>query len=840
MRILSAYTVLAVCLILAALPSPAPALTLKEAADALVTRLWSADPPGDVLFSERFEGDLGQWTPDKGWSIVDNPDGGKCARVTSSDEDNEDLILKQHIPVVPGHPIAVCFKTRFVSGGDPLYLRVDFFDAEGKTGKPYARQEQSHEGPQWIENTLIVSDWFPEYTRALTIWFHHVPKANTTSLLSDIRVVDLARPAGALVAAELPKYRALNQQLSRAVIPKTPVAQAWQAIISQQSQGLAAELAACEKLEPGSEGLDRRLGKPATYLTRLTEAVAGLKSGAVTTQRLLAYSTRPVSSQMVLPNAPELPGARLGKLALTACAGETESASLVLWAPDTVRSAMVKLTDLKGSAGTLPAASAEVHWVKCWYQAGTAPRGVTQDRLHKVLVPELLLHDDSLVRVDLESRHNELKLSFPTGPRYVSIDDPTPPNSTWGSNLKFADFPVEDAAALQPTDLPAGQNRQVWITVTVPATAKPGLYQGKVMLTASGAALGEVPISLQVLPFSLPAPLTRYDLTQPFTGSLYYWGELDRGGEGGIGYKLKSEQQFRAELKLMYDHGIVAPAVIWSPGIVYKDEAFFRRHLQIMRDIGMSNRPLYFADSSVIGAPTEPAALEELKANIAKTIRIAAEYGFTGVYFYGIDEARDETLKAERVAWGAVHEAGGKVIVSGFHGQFEAVGDLLDLFNRCGEPAADSAARWHDRGHKIWNYANPQTPAEDPEMYRRNYGLYLWRLDYDGTCTYCFMDSSGTQWNDFDDDTYRDHCLAYPTVDGVVGTLALEGFREGQDDLRYVTALRLLIEKAKTGPAAKQAQAEQAIAWLDALDMRTADLDTVRGEIIRWIGKLGG
>ncbi|MEN6643028.1 MAG: hypothetical protein ABFE08_11320 [Armatimonadia bacterium] len=623
-------------------------------------------------------------------------------------------------------------------------------------------------------------------------------------------------------------------------MPQTPLAKAWQAVIGQQLQGITADLTACEKLEPGSKDLDRRLGRPATYLARLTEAAAGLRNGAVTTQRLLAYSTRPVSSQMVLPNTPVLPGAQLGKLSLTACAGETESASLVLWATEAVASAMVKVTDLKGPGGTISSGTADVRWVKCWYQAGTAPRGVSQDRQHKVLVPELLLHDDSLVRVDLETRHNELKLSFPTGTRYVSIDDPAPPKQSWGSNLKRTDFPVRDAATLQPADLPAGQNKQVWVTVSVPANAKPGLYQGNVVLTAAGTRLGNVPLSLQVLPFRLQSPLTHYDLTQPFTGSLYYWGELDRTGEGGIGYKLKTEQQFRAELKLMYDHGIVAPAMIWSPGIVYKDEPFFRRHLQIMRELGMSKRPLYFADSSVIGAPTDPAALAELKANIAKTIRIAAEYGFTGVYFYGIDEARGETLKSERIAWGAVHEAGGKVIVSGFHGQFEAVGDLLDLFNRAGEPAADNAARWHERGHKIWNYANPQTPAEDPELYRRNYGLYLWRLDYDGACTYCFMDSSGTQWNDFDDDTYRDHCLAYPTVDGVVGTMALEGFREGQDDLRYASTLLLLIERAKTGSSMKQEQARKAGRWLDTLNMSTADLDAVRDEMIRWIGKLGG
>lgn len=823
----------ALSLLIGLLAGPARATTFRDAVAGLLPRLWEASPPGEVLFREDFAaGNLDHWKPDQGWGVVDKPEGGKCAQVVASDQDNEDLILKQQIPVKPGHPIAVCWKTRFVTGSDPLYLRVDFFDETGKTGQPYARQDISREGPQWIENTMVVSDWFPPYTRAITIWFHHVPGAKTTSLLSDIRVVDLAPAAQALVAGELPKAKAQSEQLARAAgtLPRTGLAGKWRQLITTQLVALKQALAACDGLEPGSPELDRALGGPATALARLSEAVAGLKAGGLTTERLLAYATTPVTSQMVLPYSAALPGAQLGRLSLTACPGETESASLVVWAPAAVRGLRPQVSALKGPGGVIPASAVDLKWVKCWYQAGTAPRGVVQDRLHKVLVPELLLSDDSLVQVDLEGQRNSLKLSFPGGARYVPVDDPTPPKPTWGLNLRRDEYPVKDAATLQPLDLPAGQNKQVWLTLRVPANCPPGKYTGKVTLTALGKSLGEVPLTVQVLPFTLETPRTHYDLTRPFTGSLYYWGELDKTGAGGIGYKLKSEEQFRAELKAMYDHGIVAPAMIWSPDIVYRDEPSFRRHLQLAKDAGMAGRPLYFADSGLIGAPTAAADLAALQDNIRRTLRIAAEYGFPEVYFYGIDEARGETLQAERGAWQAVHEAGGKVIVSGFQGQLEAVGDLLDLFNRAGEPAADNAAAWHQRGHLIWNYANPQTPAEDPELYRRNYGLYLWRLDYDGACTYCFMDSSGAQWNDIDDDTYRDHCLAYPTVDGVVTTVALAGFREGQDDLRYVSTLRTLIARDPDTPLARES-----LAWLDGLDMRTANLDTVRAEAIRRI-----
>jgi hypothetical protein len=842
MRCKSIIVTLAIALLAATAPHLVQAATTREIVQALLPKLGQANAPGDVLFKEDFSGNLDRWTHGNDWTIVDKPDGGgKCVSVTSIEADHVNMVLNAHIPVVPGHAIAVYWKTRLVSGTAPPYLRVDFFGEDGKQGQPYAHQEPSQTGPQWTENAMLVSDWFPAYTRAITIWFHHEPKAHTTSLISDIKVVDLSGAVLAVARQELARYEDLGRNLpaQAAALPQNPVADSWRPLITRYADRMRAEVADAAKLEPGSAELQKAIERPATYLARLSEAIDGLKRGSVKTRRLLTYSTTPVTSQMVLPYSPDLPGAALGGLQLAACPGETRPGSLVLWGPEAVSGVMPRVSDLKGPGGTIPASAVDVKWVKCWYKAGSAPYGVAQDRSHKVLVAELLLNDDGLLKVDLEGQHNSLKLAFPEGARYVPIDDPTPPKPAWGFAYKLADFPVRDAAALQPTDLPAGQNKQVWISVRVPASARPGRYQGKIALTAGTQALGDVSLTLEVLPFALVPPRTHYDLTQDFTGSLYYWGQLDPTGAGSISYNMKSEEQFRAELKMMYDHNIIAPTVIWSPNIVYKDEPFFRKHLAIAKKIGLAGKPLYFGDSGMIGAPTDPAALETLKENVRKTIRIAAEYGFTGVYFYGIDEATGDTLKSERVAWQAVHEAGGKVIVSGFQGQLQAVGDVLDLFNRCADPAGEPAVEWHNRGHKIWNYGHPQTPIEDPAVYRRNYGLYLWRLDYDGTNTYCFMDSSGTQWNDFDDDTYRDHCLAYPTTNGVVGTLAIEGFRMGIDDVKYATVLRLLIDKAsREGSATQKAKAAKALEWLDGIDTRSADLDEVRHGMVQRIEEL--
>jgi len=808
-------------------PGAHAALTRQEALDRCVAQLVGGERIGEVLYSADFEtGDLSDWHADPGCKVVDAPGGGKCVEIRLSGNDHEDFVCLKKIPVTPGHPTAVAWRERAIEGSQPLFVRVDFLDANGVTGTPYATQDRARTGADWTNNAILVSSWFPEYTRSITIHFHHPPDAQTASLLDDVRVVDLAPAVDALLKQQLDDARAGLERLvaDAAALPASPRATPWKQMVASQAEGLPGDLDSCAKLEPGSAEFAAALGPPAVRIARLADAVAALKRKALDTSGLLVYGTRPMASTMVLPDTAELPGALTHSVEVTACPGEAEPISLVLWAPEDVSGLMVEAAPLRGPSA-IPASALDIKWVKCWYQAGSAPHGVAQDRRRKVLVPELLLNDDSLVRVDLGAQENYLKLSYPEGPKYIPVTDPK--DVPWGWKASLEEFPVRDSAQLLPTDLPAGQNKQVWVTLTVPAEAKPGEYRGEFRFVAQGKPLGRLPLALRVLPFTLPAPRAHWDPQEGFTYSLYYWGEIDPEGKGSIGYKTKSEQQFRAELQYMWDHGIVAPAMIWSPSIIYENEPLFRRHLEITREVGMSGRPLYFADSGVVQNPTAPAELEALRERVRRTVALAKEYGFTGVYFYGLDEATGDRLASQRIAWQAVHEAGGKVIVSGFRGQFEAVGDILDLCNWCGPLDPAQPPQWHGLGHRLWSYGNPQTPVEDPAVYRRNYGLLLWKTGYDGACTYCFMDSSGTPWNDFDCDSYRDHNVAYPTTDGVVGTLALDGLREGADDVKYATLLRMEIDRAGAS-----VPAHEAADWLESLDPATADLDAVRADLI--------
>ena len=175
------------------------------------------------------------------------------------------------------------------------------------------------------------------------------------------------------------------------------------------------------------------------------------------------------------------------------------------------------------------------------------------------------------------------------------------------------------------------------------------------------------------------------------------------------------------------------------------------------------------------------------------------------------------------------------------------MGDIQDLIvcNVSGmnvQELRSQAKKWHSRGHKMFAYNAPQGGPEDPELWRRKYGLFRWKGHLDGFSTWTYYSAFGNPWNDFDSPRrWRDHNLAYPTADGVVDTIALAGFREGLDDIRYATTLKLAIRRAlQKGDQGLRRTAEEAAKWLEQTDMTSADLSEVRGRMIDYILKLKG
>ena len=168
-----------------------------------------------------------------------------------------------------------------------------------------------------------------------------------------------------------------------------------------------------------------------------------------------------------------------------------------------------------------------------------------------------------------------------------------------------------------------------------------------------------------------------------------------------------------------------------------------------------------------------------------------------------------------------------QIFVAGYSSSYEKVGDLLNTLVHATQPNPDEAAKWRSRAHEIFNYANPQSSAEDPFLFRLNYGLVLWANDYDGAMPYAYQHCFGSCWNDIDDPTYRDHNLTYPTGDGVIDTLPWEGLREAVNDVRFLSTLEALIREASVRNDVVASDDER---FLDALKAKVRQRQTVSGK----------
>ncbi len=517
-----------------------------------------------------------------------------------------------------------------------------------------------------------------------------------------------------------------------------------------------------------------------------------------------------IQDALVLPTSTTVLGDLADAVRVAACPGEYEPASFIVQALKPLTGLMVEVDDLRGPGGVIPASQVDVRAVKCWFQAGRAA-----DELHsKHLTPELLVHDDALVRVDLREGTNAVRHGPPGSTEYRDASS--------SDSKGLEGVAPQDARQLRPLDLDAGFNRQYWLTVHVPENAAAGEYSGAIFVRSLEGYSQRLDLTVVVRGFTLPSPRLTY--------GVYYRGVLDPAGKGSISSELKSEAQYFAELADLLSHG-VRYLTIYQP----MESGLVPRALALRSGVGLPRDRLFTLGHNT-GKPTSPEALAELAERTRTWLSVAEQAGYANVYIYGVDEAYGVELMKQRKAWRLVRSLGARIYVACGKDALPLMGPLLDLAIVARQPDPRQAAGYHALGNEIFAYAFPQVASVAPETYRRNYGIALWLAGYDGAMPYAYQHSFGHIWNDFDDPRFRDHAFAYPTVDGVVPTLQWEGFREGVDDVRYLTALEQAIRQTSS---TREREAEEARRWLKNLKVGV-DLDKMRGEAAGWVARLQG
>lgn len=527
----------------------------------------------------------------------------------------------------------------------------------------------------------------------------------------------------------------------------------------------------------------------------------------------------PFPETAILPDSPmaEAPGGR--EITIEAAPGEYEPASLVVRAPYDVRDLMLRATNFRRGESVLPAKSMDIRVVKCWYQAGHK----IYDTARKLLVPELLLRDDDLVSVNLQTEENFVAVNKLGIREKVLISGPPA--------VDLRDLSPKDSPRLLPVSLPADTNKQFWLTWRAPEDAAPGVYSGAIVLQSGSLEIGRVAVKVRILPFRLEPPSLVY--------AMYYRGRIGRfmpgtglegrhvNDRGRINSNWKTPTQYAVEMANMREHGIVYPTMYQN------DLALVGRELSIRREAGLPVDALFWVNAR----PGSIASVDEVKwlrQRVATWHEAANRLGFQNVFWYGIDEAKGRELDSQQLAWRTVREAGGFVFAAIEKGQAAGMGSYLDVAVVPGPLEPGESAAYHAIGRRVFSYSNPQAGEETPAVYRRNYGVALWRAGYDGAMLYAYQHSANHIWNDFDDKKYRDHVMAYPTVDGVIDTLQFEGLREGIDDVRYLTTLQLHVRHA---PPQKRGLAAAAEAWMRAIDSNIGYRE-LRSGVVEWIQRL--
>lgn len=527
-----------------------------------------------------------------------------------------------------------------------------------------------------------------------------------------------------------------------------------------------------------------------------------------------------------------------GPIRVCAAAGEYEPASLLLKSNVNIPNVGIHVTDLLSTNGIIFSSNVDIRVVKIWYQGGGAwDTKYYKEKKRPAVVPELLLKDESIIKVDHVRKMNFLRLSYLDNERYVSISN---------RNIEkkriihaISDFPIKDAAVLQPITLRKNESKQLWITIKIPSQAAPGLYKGEIYVSDEKSRFLTIPIKVKVLSFKLKAPKLEY--------SIFYRGKL-YNGPGTISSEYKNRDQLKAELVNIIDHGISNPVVFQlnrnsqDPPLKSHEQqmSWLQDYLSIRKDVGIIGRPLYLA--KVTGNTISEQKLFKLSNYTTSLLEIVKRYDVTSLYLYGKDEARSRELVSQKKAWFQVREAGAKIFATGYKNYYEPMAKMTDLLVWHGKPSIEDARKIHALGNRVFSYHNPQSGPENPYLFRKNYGLLLWQNEYDGAMVYAYQHSGGVGsiWNDFDSTPTRDHNFTYPTVNGVIDTIAWEGMREAVDDVRYITTLEATIEAArKVKNEQVQAQTKLAHDYLEKLKVeKVGDLDLMRKKIVENIERL--
>ena len=554
------------------------------------------------------------------------------------------------------------------------------------------------------------------------------------------------------------------------------------------------------------------------------------------------FAVDPMSETRFLPHAAPEGGEKGGTVRMIAAKDEYEPASFVLTADEDLGKVAVTIGELKTDDGKVfPKEKLDLRMVKVWYQCGTAWWSYFGDPAHQKLCPELLLHDEDLVKVDEKKEANYARITEKDGKVWFRWLNP--PGAVDGriEDAGYTGYPgfnsdsflsmapnFRDADVFTGVTLKKGVYKQLWLTANVGKGVAAGVYRGVIRVRAEERTASvrqqAIPFVLRVLDFELPEPCTYLDCNRRFFTRFRPYLSLHHiMGVNGNDRALAGKQMV-AILKNFAEHGLKLPS--------YLDRF---SHFEWGREAGLDfTHPLYEAGDMTF---TDKAAMRHharhLKADITK------EIGWHNPLLGWGDEYGLKTLLGIRDMVKIYEDEGFRFLCNSQAG-YEAGSYMIDCWR---PPYAPDRASF-EKAFKVsrleevelgW-YAVQHVGVENPAFCRRQYGFGPYRagFTFDGNYAHHIQG-----WNDRTGDLFRPMMLIYGVNNGCLDTIAWEGFREGVDDIRYATLLQRLAHKLVRSECTEaRYAAKKALGLLANADKDDMDLTTFRLEMIRHILKL--
>jgi len=537
----------------------------------------------------------------------------------------------------------------------------------------------------------------------------------------------------------------------------------------------------------------------------------------------------PYTDVPYLPDKAPKYGVETNILSCAAAQGEIETISFSVEPSRDLKKVDFVPSELIGPGGArIPASAADFALVKVWYRAGGRWRTSWCGSLgNPELMNDLVIHDDDLVRV-VEDKENwkrtiKVRIDYPEGPAYVDM-------RKHGESFNHGLHPIRDTKTFVPFNLTKGRWQQYWFTWRVPKTAKPGVYRGSLAVKEGGVEAGAIPVEIEVYPFSLPMARTHYDTSQPFISA--WMGTPSLGGELAKSKDMKvAETRLRNVYRSLAEHNCHCPS---GPGAFGNDttEDYAVRSLIMMRQEGMAVRLLINGMSFMFheSGTNEYAKMIRTQANV-----LDKYIGHRDCYFCSADECDTGFNRASYQTWSMLHANDFKTWTD--YGVSRDISWSVSMNDVPASARHVEAWNWHAGGAKAVTYAGPFTGPLCPDIWRRTKGLRYYYGDYDGHHEYCFY-CGENPWNDFTfRSAYSQFVIVYPTYDGLIASTAWEGVREGLDDIRYLSLLKLRCEAAiRTKDRKIRDAGLRNLLWMESQDPETViDLFAFRRETARRI-----